>query len=55
MNDVFAFNATKGQLCDISNKLNTDSATISARKWKKIERIGSSDNEGVDMIEVEDR
>ena len=55
MNDVFAFNATKGQLCDISNKMNTDSAMVSTRKWKKIERIGSSDNEGVDMIEVEDR
>ena len=55
MNDVFAFNATKSQLCDILNNLNTNSAIVFARKWKKIERIGSSDNEGVDMIEVEDR
>ena len=54
-NDVFSFNATKGQLCDISNKLSTDSATVSTRKWKKIERIGNSDNESVDMVEVEDR
>ena len=54
-NDVFAFNATKGQLCDISNKLNIDNATVSTRKWKKIERIGNNDNEGVDMVEVEDR
>ena len=55
MNDVFAFNATKGQLCDISNKLSTDCATVFARKWKKIERSGNSDSEGVDMIEVKDR
>ena len=54
-NDVFAFNATKGQLSDISNKLTSDSATASTRKWKKIERVGNGDNESVDMIEVEDR
>lgn len=54
-NDVFAFNATKGQLFDISNKLNTDSAMVSTRKLKKIEKGGNNDSEGVVMTEVEDR
>ena len=33
--NVFAFQATKGQLNDISNRLDTECSTDLPRKWKK--------------------
>ena len=52
---VFAFQATKGQLNDISNRLDTECSTDFSRKWKKLARAAGDSTENMMISDGEDR
>ena len=52
---VFAFQATKGQLNDISNRLDTECSTDFLRKWKKLARAAGDSTENMMISDGEDR
>ena len=53
--NVFAFQATKGQLNDIFNRLDTECFTDFLRQWKKLARAAGDSTESMMISDGEDR